>query len=63
MGAEDGHLVNGCEAIHLIVQKRRVVIEAATDGNKDGSEESKRSAGTSVHLWSRKMVTTMSETQ
>ena len=61
--AEDGRLVIGCEAICLIVKKRRVVTEAATDGNKDGSEESKRSAGTSVHLWCSKMATTTRMTQ
>ena len=62
-GAEDGRLVSGCEVSRLIVQKRRVVTKAAADGNKDGSEESKRSAGTSVHLWSSKMATTTSETK
>ena len=62
-GAEDGRLVSGCEVSRLIVQKRRVVTEAAANGNKDGSVESKRSAGTSVHLWSSKMATTTSETQ
>ena len=56
--AEDGRLVSGCEAIRLIVQKCRVVTEVAANGNKDGSEESKRSAGTSVHLWCSKMATT-----
>ena len=34
-------MVYGCEAIRLFVQKSVVVIEAADDGNKDGSEKSK----------------------
>ena len=54
-GAEDGRLVSGCEVSRLIVQKRRVVTEVAADGNKDGSEESKRSAEASVHLSCTKM--------
>ena len=41
----------------LTVEKCRVVIEAAADGNKDGSAESKRSTETSVHLWCSKMPT------
>ena len=62
-GAEDGRLVSGCEVSRLIIQKRRVVTEAAADGNKDGNEESKRSTGTFVHLRSSKMATTRRETQ
>ena len=53
--AEDERLVSRREGVRLIVQKVTVVTEAAADVNKDGSEESKRSAETSVHLWCSKM--------
>ena len=34
-------LVSKCEGVRLIIQKSAVVTEAANDGNKDGSENSK----------------------
>ena len=62
-GAEDERLVSRRVDVLLTVEKCRVVIEAAADGNKGGSEESKRNAGTFVHLSSSKMATTTRETQ
>ena len=37
-GAEESCLVDGCEAVRLLVQKSAVLIEAADDGDGDGGQ-------------------------
>ena len=38
IGAEESCLVNGCEALHLVVQKSAAVTKTADDGKGDGGQ-------------------------
>ena len=62
-GVEDSCLVDGYQAIRLLVQKSAILTETTDNGNKDDSEGSKRRTRTSLHLWCSKMAMMTRETQ